>query len=763
MKARKNLELNQFTINFKMAMAFFIISLTGSSVFAQFWGNNGFLIHSESLIKGNMDLAPHSDSYKVDNTLYFTDYYGFNIYDISDITLAIPIGKVGTPGTSGNFVIQGDYVFIADWTGLSVVSIANATTPQLLFFIELDKAQDVEINGNNLFVSVPNGVHSYSISGTGEPTLIDYLYIEPENIDLSGLAITNDALYYGNQLKLISIDYSDPTNLAIENQTDFDTGGSFWGNFTQKDNYLYAATSLGLCIYDISDPFNPDKQYEGVPLGSTNYDVNIDGDVMCVSHNSINWGLFDITNPIDPVQLYISEDDPFNKRFSIGQLKDNYAFFMDQWEDNGNGYTLHMLDISDPANPLEVGDIESVNGLSLVTSLFTKDNIDYALVGQDNQTESHAGLMRVMDVSDPGNPVLVSTLEIPGSVYAITTDGSDYAFIKVASEGTFPFLANKLYQINISDLGNPYIISEYQLDLIFGYTASKSLSLYNNNLYVVGFETFSIFNYDGNVLVLIGSTPVLGENGFGIKITNSDYGYIAGGDQGFQIYNISDPTNPLFMTYFVTDGQAVGLDVVNDYAYVADNDNGLVILDISQNIATFISQLNTASPAMLVTVSNATAYITLENGDFEFIDVSDPYSPQSLGTYNSSGDVKEIAVSSTNSYLHIADYFDYAILESLFVVGLPEIPGSTEMNTFTIYPNPVVSTIYLTFDMENEKSVNIRLFDVFGRNVKTLLNQQIGEGKHTLQFDASDLSQGIYFIKVNHGSGQMTEKIIIAR
>lgn len=762
MKTKLFFNVKRFTDAVKIIMVFYIVLSIVSSVQAQFWGNNGFLIHSESLITGDMDLNPHSSSVKDGNTLYFTDYYGFNIYDISDMANPFPIGRVGTPGYSCNFVIQGDYVFIADWSGFSVVSIIDPANPQVVFFTELFKAQDVEVNGIYLFVAVGEGVRSYDISNPVEPVELDYLYITPASIDFAGASITDDALYYGNMLTLFSINYTDPANLIIEDQTDFDTGGSFWGNFAQKDNYLYAASSLGLCIYDISDPFNPDKQYQGTPIGSSNYDVNIEGNVMCVSHNSTKYGLFDITNPVDPLEIYISENFPFNHRFAIGQLKDNYAFFMDHWEDNGNGYTIHMLDISNPEDPQEVGDIKSVNGESLATCLFVKDDIEYALVGQDNETDNHSGYMRVMDVSDPVNPLLVSSLEIPGSVYAITTDDSDYAFVKVANQGVVPYKKNKLYQINMSDLGNPYIVSDYVLNISTGYMASKDMSVYNDKLYLVTRQVFNIFGYENDILVLIGSTSVYGENGRGIKITNSDYGYVAASDQGFQIYNISDPANPLFLTYFDTDGSALGLDVADGYAYVADDENGLVILDISQNFATFVSQINTVSPARLVTVSATTAYITLENGDFEFIDVSDPENPQSFGTYNSSGEAKAIAVSSSNGCLHIADYLDFAIIENL-MVGLPEMPGNTSMNTLNTYPNPVVSTIYLNFDMENDGNVNIQLFDIFGRQVKILFNQPTGQGNHTLQFDASDLNQGVYFIVVNYGAKHMTEKIVVAR
>ena len=222
-----------------------MLGLQGLSikVSGQYWGNDMFEIHSESLIKGNMDNIPVSASLKSGNTLYFTDYYGFEIYDVTDILNPTLISRIGTPGYSSNFVIHNNYVYVADWIGLSIISIADPSDPQLISFTEIDeKVQDIEISGDHVFLGVAEGVYSYNITDPEAPFETDYLYFAPGSLKTAGTLLTENALYYGNMLTLFSINYNDPTDLQLENQINFNTGGSFWGNFDKKDNYLYAAS-----------------------------------------------------------------------------------------------------------------------------------------------------------------------------------------------------------------------------------------------------------------------------------------------------------------------------------------------------------------------------------------------------------------------------------------------------------------------------------------------------------------------------------------
>ena len=61
--------------------------------------------------------------------------------------------------------------------------------------------------------------------------------------------------------------------------------------------------------------------------------------------------------------------------------------------------------------------------------------------------------------------------------------------------------------------------------------------------------------------------------------------YVANGNSGLQIIDVSDPTNPTFKRSYDTSGTAVDVWIENNYAYVADGDSGLQIIDLFAEIA----------------------------------------------------------------------------------------------------------------------------------------------------------------------------------
>ena len=66
---------------------------------------------------------------------------------------------------------------------------------------------------------------------------------------------------------------------------------------------------------------------------------------------------------------------------------------------------------------------------------------------------------------------------------------------------------------------------------------------------------------------------------FGVYVSG-DYAYVADGDSGLAVIDISDPTNPGTPVYKDTTGDARGVFVSGDYAYVADGESGLAVIDI---------------------------------------------------------------------------------------------------------------------------------------------------------------------------------------
>jgi hypothetical protein len=76
------------------------------------------------------------------------------------------------------------------------------------------------------------------------------------------------------------------------------------------------------------------------------------------------------------------------------------------------------------------------------------------------------------------------------------------------------------------------------------------------------------------------------------------------------------------------------------------------------------------------------------------------------------------------------------------------------------YPNPVVEMLNVECLMLNKGNVNLKILDITGREVATLMDGVKEKGEYTLKYDASDLRSGIYFVKVESGDGIAVGKFV---
>jgi hypothetical protein len=93
--------------------------------------------------------------------------------------------------------------------------------------------------------------------------------------------------------------------------------------------------------------------------------------------------------------------------------------------------------------------------------------------------------------------------------------------------------------------------------------------------------------------------------------------------------------------------------------------------------------------------------------------------------------------------------------------GINEI---TETNTLKISanPNPVIKTAEINYILPENGKVLIQLFDIKGKLVKTIVEEMQSKGEQMIFFSRSNLAGGHYFLKIETGSCQETQKIIIA-
>jgi photosystem II stability/assembly factor-like uncharacterized protein len=88
------------------------------------------------------------------------------------------------------------------------------------------------------------------------------------------------------------------------------------------------------------------------------------------------------------------------------------------------------------------------------------------------------------------------------------------------------------------------------------------------------------------------------------------------------------------------------------------------------------------------------------------------------------------------------------------------------VNTFTLsqnYPNPFNPSTNLKYSIPSDEYVTLKVFDVLGREVATLVNERQGRGEYTINFNASQLPSGIYYYSITAGSFKETRKMILAK
>ncbi len=79
------------------------------------------------------------------------------------------------------------------------------------------------------------------------------------------------------------------------------------------------------------------------------------------------------------------------------------------------------------------------------------------------------------------------------------------------------------------------------------------------------------------------------------------------------------------------------------------------------------------------------------------------------------------------------------------------------------YPNPFNPTTRINYSINKKLVVNLKVFDILGREVATLVNEEKPAGNYFIQFDGSRLASGVYFYQIKAGSFIETRKMILLK
>jgi hypothetical protein len=79
------------------------------------------------------------------------------------------------------------------------------------------------------------------------------------------------------------------------------------------------------------------------------------------------------------------------------------------------------------------------------------------------------------------------------------------------------------------------------------------------------------------------------------------------------------------------------------------------------------------------------------------------------------------------------------------------------------YPNPFNPFTTILFSLAKKETVKLKIFDITGREIKTLVEGEYDAGEYKVEFNASKLSSGIYFYQITAGDFRETKKLQVLK
>ncbi len=113
-----------------------------------------------------------------------------------------------------------------------------------------------------------------------------------------------------------------------------------------------------------------------------------------------------------------------------------------------------------------------------------------------------------------------------------------------------------------------------------------------------------------------------------------------------------------------------------------------------------------------------------------------------------------------DSYTQFRFFVNYNNATDIFIEE-PLVPGKTEL--VQNFPNPFNPSTEISFKLKEATNVKLQVYDITGKQMVTLIDHYLTAGSHSVPFNASSLSSGVYFYQLKAGSFIQTKKMLLLR
>ena len=655
----------------------------------------------------------------VDNIAYVGCKYGLMILDISDSNHPYVIGSYRTPEICYSLEVKDDYVLLAcNNAGLFIVNVSNPNNPYYVSSFEFQApsipALKIEVQDNYAFISgffnVPN-LYILNIENIFNPVVVAY----DDSDYYRNFTVLGNYIYALNY-DLFVVDISEITNPTLINTFDLNGGSSI----AVQDEKAYI-TSAELTVVDVSDPYNLNI-LGNCDIPTSANDIIVDDEYAYITGSgNIGVAIVDINDSLNPI---------------LFQEFDYEGVFISK--QNNNLYISRIVDNYQTYNGIGIIDVENLNNINVVGEFKTCKANKFYFNGNYAYVANGFRGLTILDVSNPQHPSFVSNFETINKAINVVVD-LEIAYVAVADSG--------FQIIDISDPLEPFLISEINPQ----YGDFRTIDKHSDYLYLGGEWTGSVYIYD----VSDPANPVLVNqldvNDFSYDLTIYDnYLYTAGYWGGLQIFDLTDPVNPFEVGYYPL-GLALSVEANENIAFIGDPYASLQIFDTSTLSSPILTETYSIGSVKDMYCLENTLYVASSTG-IHLYNVTNPYSTYESETISAS---YPKGIFPTQDYLYCTEDFQFNVYGDTTLVSVNEHLAINNLINFNLSncPNPFNPVTTISFSIQEKSKITLSIFNIKGQKIKTLTDDEIGKGNHSISWYGKDennnsVSSGVYFYKL---------------
>lgn len=673
-------------------------------------------------------------------------------------------------GECNAIAANGHLGYYGNGATLEIVNFNNPENPVSLSSTVLEGAiQGLARIGNTIFAVGGNGyLNCIDVTDPFHPFIIGYIDLPGSlDIELSGKYAYISAEHDG----MIIVDISVPEQPIVISTTDTNVDVQ---SISISGDYAYAATDNGIVVLDISSKTAPTIIRE-ISIGGLVRGLETKDTLLFVPALDLGLQIYSIKNPALP--LWISTFYPIEAAEDV-IFYNGYVFLAGRY----NG--VYILDVSDPASPVEIKRVSTRRAISLAAShqfIYVSDTWNMTVI--DILDIPNAKVISMRDVADQINALAVNSshIFIAQNYFGMTTlDAGDIQHPAVASyfhesneandvaiRDTFAFLAsrgNGLLVIGIGTPANPYLVKTLTLESYALY-----ITLYEDYAYVImgngGIAILNISNpanttYIGNFYPSYDVYEMFASDGLL---------WVCMGLDGMEVFDIADPADPNQIGFYYSGAWIMDVVVRGPFAYLANGGHGMLVLDITNPSApAYKANYDLPGFTNQIELMGNYACLTSRNKGIYFLDVTEPNTIEQATRYLFGTSI--IGLVLNQDKIIVADQNDGIFIFTFdsLAVSVPASPNNENEKPVLVTkvsPNPFTNEVYIEYLISEPAEVSLTLSSVTGQAFEVLSNRhhQTGLYSFTWHTSGAGLVPGVYFLYARAGNQDQVVALIPIR